>query len=709
MNDAAAPGTVRSEHRLTPLLEPRSIALVGASARVGTVGHMTVKTLLASGFPGQVHLVNPNYSRIEGRACAGALGDLEEAPDMVIASIGSARIEAALEDAIAAGVRAVTLFDACAGTARNGRPLVDALRERAAEAGLVVCGGNGMGFFNIRGQCHASFYSAAHLQPGGITLIAHSGSVFTVLALNDRRYRFDLVISAGQEIGARIDEYIDYATQRPATRVIALFMETARDPQAFCRALANAREHRIPVVVCKVGRTAESARVARSHSGAMAGDDAAFEAIFERYGALRVATVDQLMNAALLLAQGRDAAAGGLALVTDSGGLREALIDRAEDLGIALARFSDATCARLAPVLPQTTLVSNPLDCAGPLDETFVGVFERALAIVARAPEIGLLGFEFDARDDFLYAPGLQVLAERLPLLTDRPCFVYSSFARAHNRSLGERLASLGVPLLNGQDEMLQAAGVMMRWREVLQLLDEHDMPAAVPAHTVARWRKRLAGSTPLAEADGLTLLRDFGVPVTELVLATSAGEVREAVAALGLPVAIKTAQPGVEHKTDVDGVRLWLRTSEAASAAYAELSGRLGAAVIVQRMAGPGMELAFGCVPDADFGPLVLVASGGVLVESARDKVFLSAPFGPLRARRALQRLRVWPLLCGARGHPVCDIDALSAALSRFSALVAAFADLPLEIDVNPLVVSAAGVRAVDALVVPGGPALRG
>ena len=154
------------------------------------------------------------------------------------------------------------------------------------------------------------------------------------------------------------------------------------------------------------------------------------------------------------------------------------------------------------------------------------------------------------------------MLAERLPLLTGRPCFVYSSFARAHNRSLGERLASLGVPLLNGQDEMLQAAGVMMCWREVLQQLDEHDMPAAVPAHAVARWRKRLAGSTPLGEADGLTLLRDFGVPVADFVSATSAGEVQEAVAVLGLPVAIKTAQPGTEHKTDVDGVRLWLRTS---------------------------------------------------------------------------------------------------------------------------------------------------
>ena len=241
-------------HRLEPLLAPRSIAFVGASPRPGTVGNQMVRTIQSSGYSGDITLINPRYREIDGTPCIARLSDLESAPDLVVAAVSGARVEQVLDDAIALGARAMTIFDACHGVDDQGRSILTRVRDKARHAGLPICGGNAMGFYNITQRCHVSFYAADHLKPGGITLIAHSGSVFTVLALNDPRYRFDLAVSSGQEIGATLDEYMDFALDRDETRVIALFMEQARRPERFAAALEKAADRGVPVVVCKVGR-----------------------------------------------------------------------------------------------------------------------------------------------------------------------------------------------------------------------------------------------------------------------------------------------------------------------------------------------------------------------------------------------------------------------------------------------------------------------
>ncbi|MDH3472564.1 MAG: acetate--CoA ligase family protein [Rhodospirillales bacterium] len=694
-------GGPAAAHRLSRLLAPRSIAFVGASTREGSIGNMMARTIVAGGFPGDVHLINPRYTEIEGLPCRSSLGELDGPPDLVVAGVGGARVEAVLDEAIAIGAGGVVIFDACHGADEAGRPLLSRLKDKAREADMPVCGGNGMGFLNIPERCHVSFYSARDLKPGGITLIAHSGSVFTVLALNDPRYRFDLAVSPGQEIGATIDEYLDYALERPETRVVALFMEAARRPDRFAEALAKAAAREVPVVVCKVGRTAESARLARSHSGALAGSDAAYDAVLERYGALRVETVDQLMNAALLLSQGPPSGPGGLAFVTDSGGLRETLIDRADQRGIALAALSPATLAKLEAVLPAPLVPSNPLDAAGSFTGDFATVFEQGLRLLAGAPEVGLLGYEFDGRDDFHYEPRLAALAERLPELTAKPCFAYSSFGNTNNRELAARLADAGVPLINGQDEMLSAAAAALRWRDMKAALSTPDAPPAAPEQrVVGKWRRALSARSGLSEAEGLGLLRDFEVPVVPHHVAEDWPAVLAAAAELGFPVALKSAAEGLEHKSDVGGVRLNLDDAEALQAAYRDLDKRLGSRVTVQAMAPRGVELAFGCLVDPDFGPLVMVSAGGTLIELLSDRSFALAPFGPGRARRMIDRLKGRKLLDGLRGAPPCDLEALCRTLARFSVMCGALSDVLGEVDVNPVIVGQDGVLAVDALV---------
>jgi acetyltransferase len=684
------------------MLEARSIAVLGASERAGSFGLRLAQSVLSAGYAGRIDFVNPRQSEILGRPCYRSIGELGEAPDLAILGVGVANLESALLAAIDRGARSAVVFDACHGDTAAGTPLLPRLRDIAREAGLPVCGGAGMGFIDVPAGCVASFYPAAHLKPGGISLIAHSGSVFTVLAMNDPRYRFDLIVSPGQEIGATVDEYIDYAVARPNTSVVAVFMEAARNPQGFVASLRRARDAGVPVVVCKVGRSEESARMAQSHTGALAGSNAAYEAAIAACGAISVATVDELMNVALLCAGGRRPGPGGVGLVTDSGGLRELAMDCAADLQAPLARLSPETLDALRAALPPSLQPSNPLDCAAELTDDFAKVFERGLSVLAAAPEVSMIGLEADLRDDYVYLDALQDLALALPQITAKPCFFYSSFARANNRVLGETLAEQGVPCFNGVAAMLQAVKHVQAWSDRARAGAGKEASRPQRADTrVSEWRRALMDPAHPGERETLELLARFDIPV---IRSESAENLADAIAAaerIGYPIAMKTATKGIAHKSDQDGVRLNLADRAMLQAAYEDLSGRLGAWVIVQGMAAKGIELAMGCVHDADFGPLVMVSAGGTLIEVLADRQFALAPFDESTALAMIESLAVAKILKGVRGAPAADVRAAARALARFSELCAELDDKAAEIDVNPLIVSATGAVAVDALLI--------
>ncbi len=693
-------GSPQAAHRLAPMLEARSIAVVGASARADSFGLRLAQSVLSAGYDGRIDFINPKQDTILGRPCYRGIAELPATPDLAILGLGAANLEAALLAAIDRGARSAVVFDACHGEAAAGGALLNRLRDIAREARIPVCGGAGMGFINVPARCVASFYPAEHLKAGGITLIAHSGSVFTVLAMNDPRYRFDLLVSPGQEIGASADEYLHYAIGRPATRVIALFLEAARNPPAFLDGLRRAQAAGIPVVICKVGRCEESARMARSHTGAIAGSHAAFSAAVEACGAILVDTVDQLMNVAQLCAGGRLPGPGGVALVTDSGGLRELVTDCASEVGAPLARLSHATMTALRATLPGSLQPTNPLDCAAEMTDAFAKVFERCVATLANAPEASMIGFEADLRDDYIYMQELRDLALRLADLTPKPCFFYSSFARANNRGLGDALADRGVACFNGAAEMLTAVMKVQAWADRRREQPALAPPAAVDA-VVRTWQATLQSRSRLNEHEALDLLSAFGVPTIRNVLADRWEPLALAAAEIGYPVALKTAEPGIDHKSDRGGVLLNVTDEDALKKAHGDLHTRIGPRVIVQAMAGKGVELAMGCVNDPDFGPLIMVSAGGTLIELFGDRQFALAPFDEHRALQMIDRLAIARVLDGVRGAPAKDKHAAARALAAFSVLCASLGDAISEVDVNPLVVTEAGAVAVDALLV--------
>ena len=369
-------------HRLEPLLRPRSVAVLGATERAGTVGRTAVENLLKGGFEGRLFAVNPRYESVCGVPCFASLSALPDPVEHVIFAVSDARIEAALEEVIAHGARAATVMSSLVLADDRHPPLRERVLARIRAAGLVVCGANGMGFYNFAdGIWACGFPTREHVRGGNVSYISHSGSGMCGIVDTDERIDFNLVVSTGQELAVTMDEYLDFALEQPSTRVVGLFMETARNPHGLVRAFEKARQRKIPIVALKVGRTELSARLTVSHSGAIAGEDAVYQALFDRYGVQRVYDMDQLATALIMFAQPHPVGAGGLVSLHDSGGERQLLIDLAHDAAVPLTQLSPETTAKLSSAAGPRPAASQS---ARRLEYWRAGVPQRHAALLRR-------------------------------------------------------------------------------------------------------------------------------------------------------------------------------------------------------------------------------------------------------------------------------------------------------------------------------------
>jgi acyl-CoA synthetase (NDP forming) len=692
---------VVSRHSLDPLLSPGSIAFVGASARPNTPGHDMMRMIRVGGFKGVVHAVNPNRTEIEGFPCVPELRRLPSPPDLAVLSVKNERLEETMQEAIEVGARAAVIFASGQLGAETSPTLSERLAAMARNARMPVCGPNCMGFYNdLDNVWVCGFPSPRRPEPGAIALIAHSGSVFGALAHNDPRLRFALAISPGQELTAGIADYISYAVDRPQVQVIGLFIETARDPAGFRAALEKAAARRIPVVALKVGRTEAAAKAALTHTGAIAGSDAAYQALFDRYGVLRVETIDELAATLMLLSAGRRPGAGALVSIHDSGGERELIIDLAERADVRFAAISELTRQRLAAQLEPGLEAENPLDAWG-TGKDFAAQFESCFSdlLADDAAAIGLFGV--DIRDGYYLHQGFADAAIGAARRTEKPVAIVTNYTQVRHEALALTLSQAGVPVLDGTWNALMAVRGALAYRDFLARTD--DAPARLPAASQderAQLRAGLVRSRTLGESDSLALLSAWGIPVVRHEAVSTEADTVAVANRIGYPLVLKTAAEAIAHKSDVGGVHLDIRDDAALRAAYRSLAAKLGPKVVVAKQARAGVELSLGMVHDPQFGPIVMIGAGGVLIELLADRVSALAPFGPATAHRLIDRLKLRKLLGGFRGQPPVDLDALAHAISRFSVLCAELGDLISEIDVNPLICGAQ-IAAVDALVV--------
>ena len=693
---APSPG---GEHRLRPLLAPRSIALVGGSPREGSVGNLMIRSLTKGGFRGDLSVVNPKYDSVEGLAAFPSLRDLPHPPDLAVISVASRRMEALMGEAIESGVRAAVVFDFCRYEGDSEPLLLERLKDMAREADFPVCGGNGMGYYNFETSTFASFQQPVGTTPGHIAALCHSGSVFCMLANAVGRYRFNLLTSQGQEINASLGEYMDYALELPGTRVLALFVEAIREPEGFIAGLEKANRRSVPVVAVKVGRTAESARLAATHAGALTGDDTAFDAVCRRYGVLRTDDMDSLMAAAQIFALGKEIGDGEFAALLDSGGLRTQMMDLADAIGVEFTPLSPSTVNALAARLDYGLEPANPLDAAGLYNESIGIVIGDCLDILERDPGVAILAHEYYASDTTPGVPEIGAAAKRMPEASRKPYLLTYSLGAGTNAEFANEMMEFGVPVINGVRPLLAGVKCAFDYRDYRKRADSP--PEILDGDRVERWRSRLRNGAPPGESEILQMLGELGMSAVESRVCDSVGEAVLAAESIGYPVALKTAAPGLVHKSDTGGVHLGLGTESQVRAAYEALLP-LGPKVSVAGMAPAGVEIAFGMVRDAQFGPVVMVSSGGTLVEVLEDRVHALAPFGRAEASRLLEGLKIWKLLSGVRGRAPADVDRLAMLLGRFSVICHALGEVVAEMDINPIIASETAVVAVDAALVP-------
>ncbi len=679
------------------------MAVVGASIKAGSLGHQMMAELRRGGFDGAVYPVNPSYDKVDGYRCYPSLLEVPEPVDLAILGLASARIEAATTDAAALGAASVVTFSSLYEEPSNGPSLAERVAAIAAAHGMAVCGGNGMGFVNVPGKLRATgFATPDDLRAGPVTFLSHSGSAFAALAFNDRGIGFDLLVSSGHEVVTTVDEYLRFALERGSTRVVALLLETVRNPDGFRAGLARAAERDVPVVALTVGRTDASKAMVTAHSGALAGEHGAYEAVFDGYGVHEVRSLDEMADAIELFSAPRRVQGGrGIASIHDSGGERALFVDLATELEVPIASVSDATLEWIGAVLDPGLEAANPLDAWGTgIDAD--RIFRESFLAFHDDDEVAAMAFVVDlTRQGEPYEEGYLQVARDVWAATTKPFCVLSNLSAAVAADEARMLRDDGIPVLEGTPSGLSA---------LKHLLDDATwgsrpdatQPPGVPEDVRSSWRARLGTPASVAEREALRLLADYGVPTVASRSTESASAAVEAAEALGYPVALKTAAPGVLHKTDANGVRLGIDGATELSLAYADLAARLGPEVTVATMAPPGVEMHLGIVRDPTFGPLVLVAAGGVLVEVLHDRALGLPPLDEAAAFRLIDRLKIRPILDGVRGAAPSDVAALAHAASRLSVLAEDLGDLIDAIDVNPVIVSPTGCVAVDALVVP-------
>ena len=406
--------------------------------------------MIDRGYGGAVYPVNPTRAEIDGLPCFPSIAALPDPVDCAVLAVADDRLEDALRDAATAGIPAAVVFGAAGANPEHADGLPHRLAMIAREAGMALCGGNCMGFYSVAEGLFVSGYPLRQAPPaGGIGVITHSGSSFSALANSGRGLAFNYLISAGQELVTTAADYLRWLIAQPETRVVGCFLETVRDPAGFVAALEQAAEREIPIVVLKVGRSEQARRLAQAHSGAVTGVDAAYDALFERYGVVRVRSLDELADTLELFASPRRPVATGLALATDSGGERALIADVAADLDLRFAPLAANTVARLTETLEPGLTPTNPLDLWGTGDD-YARRYEASLLALAADPGVGALVFAVNLVPGSRLLPSYLQIAERVQIQTEKPFAVLGNLASTIDREAAARLRAVGIPVLMG-------------------------------------------------------------------------------------------------------------------------------------------------------------------------------------------------------------------------------------------------------------------
>ncbi len=673
------------------------VAVVGASRDPSKVGHAVLKNLIDGGFPGTILPVNPNASSIEGLPCYPSLRDLPVAPDLTIVVVPASSVPQVISTCGAIGCHSAVVISAgFKETGPEGLTLERELVESAAACSVRVLGPNCLGLIVPGSRLNASFAPVGALD-GAIAFMSQSGALGT--AILDWAASAHIGLSHFVSLGNKADidevDLLEAWRDDPRVNVVACYLEAIEDGRRFIEAARELTRVK-PLVVLKAGVSDAGARAVSSHTGSLAGSDAAYDAAFRKVGAIRARSIEELFDLAVAFSTRRDARPEGLCVVTNAGGPAILATDAAEAEHLRLASLDASTIEALRTNLPPAAAVYNPVDVLG---DASADRYERTLTTIVRDPGVGAV---LTILTPQAMTEAAETATSIVRLAQDSPCTVLASFMGGSSVAPGiEILRQHGVPQFDFPERAIRALVALERYARERDRPSHRQPSIGADRQTVraAIDHARLAGRTFITEHSAMRVARAYGLPTVPGGLARDLPEALGIASEVGYPVVLKIASPDILHKTDVGGVRIGIETPDELRSAYdAVLSNahrRMPDAsiwgVTVQRQATTGREVIIGVMRDAHFGHLVMFGLGGIYVEALRDVTFRLAPLDEHEAREMITGIRGFPILKGVRGEAPADTDAIADALVRVSALVNDFPDIG-ELDINPLIVGSIG-----------------
>jgi acetyltransferase len=703
---------VSEKHYLTPLFEPQSVALVGASERAGSVGAVLVQNMLEAKYRGALYAVNPKYKSVQGVQCFDAIGKVPPRVDLAVVATPPRAVPEVIEQCGRAGVRsAVVITAGFSEVGPAGAKLERALLENARRHRLRVIGPNCLGLMRPALGLNATFARGTPYA-GSLGLISQSGAICTALLDWARPHKvgFSSVVSLGGSTDVDFGEIIDYLVEDPKTEHILLYIEGVRSARRFVSALRAAARVK-PVILMKVGRHPAGSRAAVSHTGAIVGMDDVFDAVVKRAGVVRVTTIGQLVAAAQALAAHVRPQGERLAIVTNGGGPGVMAADRAADLGIPLAQLSPPTVEALKRTLPENWSHGNPVDLIGDADPAR---YRTAVAACLADEQVdGVLAMlapqAMTAASDAARAVIEAAKGSSKPVLA---CWMGEEQTAEARRVLGEAR----IPVFRTPDPAVEMFGHLSAFYRNQRALLQTPGPLAAQGAPDLEGARAIVDAAlgerraVLSEMESKALLAAFRIPIARTVLARSAREAMLIAEELGVPVAMKVDSADITHKSDVNGVRLNVAGAPNVQAAYQQILDEVqrrrpearvnGVTVEPMVRRQHGRELMVGMLRDPVFGPAIVFGTGGTAVEVHRDRAVALPPLNRFLVADMIRGTRVARLLGEFRRMPPVDMPALEEVLLRVSELVCEIPALA-ELDVNPLIADESGAIAVDARVV--------
>lgn len=700
---------------LDPIFKPQSVAVVGASATPGSVGSILMRNLMENPFGGVVFPINPKRDAVHGVLCYPSLAAVPRPVDLAVIATPAATVPDAVRQCVERGIQgAIVISAGFSELGAEGRALERQVRE-IARGKLRLIGPNCLGVIHPPSRLNASF-AASMARPGNVALLSQSGAICTSILdwARETHVGFSSFVSVGAMIDVDFADLIDYFGDDPGTHSILIYMESIGDVRKFLSAARNVARTK-PIIVVKSGRHEAGAKAAASHTGALAGSDAVFDAAFRRAGVLRVITIRELFNTAEILSMQPQPKGPNLAIVTNAGGPGVMGTDDLMTLGGQLAQLSPATRAALDAILPPFWSHANPIDVLG---DATPERYRKAVEVCAKDPDIqGIL---------ILLSPQAmtdptETARQLIPFATGTGKPVLAAWMGGTAVRAGkELLQRSGVPTFDTPEAGVRAFLHMIQFRRNQELL--YETPAALPEDWVpdsARVQRvitaaRAAGRTLLTEFEAKEVLAAYDIPTVPTVIARTADEAVAAAERNGFPVVLKLLSETITHKTDAGGVLLSVPDAAAVRRGFTTiqqnadhymkahaLQGVGFDGVTVQPMVRDrGYELIVGGSIDAQFGPVVLFGAGGVLVEVFQDRALALPPLNRTLARRLMERTKIDKALQGVRGQKPVDLDRLETLLVRFSQLLTDLSEVR-EIDINPLLASPERILALDARIV--------